>query len=104
MDFILNKREFKDSIHLRYDWQISDTPATCACGDVFHVDHAMVCRRRGFIIQRHNELRDLEAEMLKMVCNDVQIEPVLQEINGKVLTPGTNRAADARLDIYARGF
>ena len=44
--------------------------------------------------------------MLKMVCNDVQIEPVLhdQEINGEVLTPGTNRAADARLDIHARGF
>ena len=64
----------------------------------------MVCTRGGFIIQRHNELRDLEAEMLKMVCNDVQIEPVLQEINGEVLTPGTNRAADARLDIHARGF
>ena len=64
----------------------------------------MVCRRGGFIIQRHNELRDFEAEMLKMVCNDVQIEPVLQEINGEVLTPDTNRAADARLDIHARGF
>ena len=104
VDFTLNKREFKDAIHLRYDWQISDTPSTCACGDVFDVDHAMICRRGGFIIQRHNELRDLEAEMLKMVCNDVQIEPVLQEINGEVLTPGTNRAADARLDIHARGF
>ena len=104
VDFTLNKREFKDAIHLRYDWQISDTPSTCACGDVFDVDHAMICRRGGFIIQRHNELRDLEAEMLKMACNDVQIEPVLQEINGEVLTPGTNRAADARLDIHARGF
>ena len=52
VDFTLNKREFKDAIHLRYDWQISDTPSTCACGDVFDVDHAMVCRRGGFIIQR----------------------------------------------------
>ena len=74
------------------------------CGDVFDVDHAMVCTRGGFIIQRHNELRDLEAEMLKLLRNDVQIEPVLQEINGDVLTPGTNRAADARLDIHASGF
>ena len=64
----------------------------------------MVCRRGGFIIQRHNELRDFEAEMLKMVCNDVQIEPVLQEINGEVLTPDTNRAADARLGIHVRDF
>ena len=46
----------------------------------------MVCRRGGFIIQRHIGLRDLEAEMPKIVCNDIQIEPVLQEINGEVLT------------------
>ena len=37
----------------------------------FSVDNAMVCQRGGFIIQRHNERRDLEAEMLRMVCNDV---------------------------------
>ena len=46
-----------------------------------------MCSRGGFIIQRHNELRDLEAKMLNMVCNAVQFEPVLQEINGEVLTP-----------------
>ena len=64
----------------------------------------MVCRDGGFIIQRHNGLHDLEAEMLKMVCNDVEVEPVLQEITGEVLTRGTNKAPDARLDIHARGF
>ena len=42
----------------------------------------MVCRSGGFIIQRHNELRDLEADILSMVCNDVEIEPVLQELTG----------------------
>ena len=76
----------------------------CVCGDVFNVDHAMVCRRGGFIIQRHNELRDLEADMLSMVCNDVEIEPVLQELTGESLPSGTNRAPDACLDIHARGF
>ena len=50
----------------------------CAFGDQFSVDHAIVCQRGGFIIQRHNELRDLIAEMLRMVCNDVEVEPVLQ--------------------------
>ena len=39
----------------------------------FSVDQAMVCQRGGFIIQRHNELRDLEVEMLGMVCNDVKL-------------------------------
>ena len=90
VDFTLTNGEFKDAIHTRNDWQISETPSACVCGVVFDVDHPMVCRQGGFIIQRHNELRDLEAQMLKMVCNDVQIEPVPQEINGEVLKPSTN--------------
>ena len=89
----LNKREFRDAIKLRYDWEITDTPKVCVCGDQFNVDHAMVCQRGGFTIQHHNELRDLEAEMLSMVCND-----------GETLKRGANRPSDARLDISARGF
>ena len=76
----------------------------CACGVQFSVDHAQVCQRGGFIIQRHNELRDLEAEMLRMVCNDVEVEPVLREVAGETLNHGANKAPDARLDIHARGF
>ena len=34
-----------------------------------------------------------------MVCTDVEVEPILQDI-----TEGSNRAQDARLDIRARGF
>ena len=61
------------------------------CGDQFNVNHAMSCRPDGFIIQRHDEIRDQEAEMLSMVCNDVETEPVLQEINGEILNRGANR-------------
>ena len=64
----------------------------------------MICRRGGLIIQRHNEIRDLEAEMLRMVCTDVETEPVLQEITGEELNKGTNEAHDARLDVHALGF
>ena len=78
LDYNLNKKEFRDAIKLRYDWEITDTPMLCACRVQFSVDHAMACERVGFIIQRHNELRDLEAEMLRMVLNDVEVEPVLQ--------------------------
>ena len=73
MGFTLNEGEFRDALKLR----IADKPSICVCGDVFNVKHAMICRRGGFIIQCHNELRDLEADMLSMVCNDVEIEPVL---------------------------
>ena len=43
----------------------------------------MICKRGGFIIQRHNELRYLEADLLNLVCNDVETEPVPQEITGE---------------------
>ena len=74
------------------------------CGERFSVDHAMICKRGDFIIQRHNELRDLEADLLDLDCNDVETEPVLQEITGETLNSGANLAWDARLDIHARGF
>ena len=38
------------------------------------------------------------------MCNDVEIEPVLQEITGETLNRGANRAPGPRLDISARGF
>ena len=104
LDYNLNKKEFRDAFKLRYEWEITDTPMICACGVQFSVDHAMVCQRGGFIIQRHNELRHLEAEMLRMVCNDVEVELVLQEVTGETLNHGANKAPDARLDIHARGF
>ena len=64
----------------------------------------MVCKKGGFIIQRHNELRDLEADLLSMVCNGVEIEPQLQDVTGEQLSSGSNLAREARLDIHARGF
>ena len=62
----------------------------------------MICKRGAFIIQRHNELRDLDAQMLNLVCHDVETEPVLPEITGDSLATEANTAPDARLDIHAR--
>ena len=52
---------------------------------------------RELTIQLHNELRDLKVD-------DVEVEPVLQEITGKDLPRGSDKAPDTRLDIHARGF
>ena len=49
-------------------------------------------------------LRDLEADLLNLVCNDVETEPGLQGITGETLNSCANLACDARLDIHARGF
>ena len=64
----------------------------------------MICQRGGLIIQRHNEIRDLEAELLDMVCHEVAVEPTPQPITGEELNRGANAAPDARLDVHCRGF
>lgn len=74
-DFDLKESEFRDAVKLRYDWEVPDTPSVCVCGDIFHVDHANIYKRGGFVIQRHNNLRNLEAELLK-------VEPLLQDMRG----------------------
>ena len=101
MGFNLNKREFRDAIKLRYDWPIEDIPTRCACGDIFSVDHTMVCiEKGGFIIRRYNELRDLEADLLSMACNDVEIQPQLQDVTGEQFKSSrSNLAMEARLDF-----
>ena len=54
----------------------------------------------GFITIRHDEVRDLTANMLKEVCNDVCVEPRLENLSGELLRQGTaNRRDDAGVDI-----
>ena len=51
---------------------------------------------------RHDSIRDFNLKLLKMVCNDVQSEPMLNPI-GNQRVDG-NQGEQARLDIRARGF
>ena len=100
-DFTLNKSEFRDAINLRYAKPLRGLPSKCPCGQTYDVTHALNCKKGGFVTQRHNELRDYEAELLKKVVNDVEIEPPLQPITGEIVQglSGDN----ARPDIRARG-
>ena len=43
----------------------------------------MICKCEGFIIQLHDELRNLEAELLSSVCNNVEIGRLLQKISNE---------------------
>ena len=102
--FSLTKREFWDSVHLRYGWPLPRLPSKCACGETFNVAHALSCKKGGFVTQRHNELRDMTADLLSEVCRDVCVEPTLNQLTGETLSYRTaNTAPDARLDVSARG-
>ena len=71
----------------------------------FSIEHARLCPKGGFPSIRHNEIRDLTANLLTEVCNDVCIEPELLPIDGELFT-GTSLYSQngARLDFAANGF
>ena len=102
--FVLNKREFFDAISLRYRWNLKRTPTNCACNKPFDSDHAMQCPLGGYVIRRHNGVRDLFAKLLDSVAHEVQIEPPLQPLTGENLQRQANTENEARLDVAARGF
>ena len=86
---VLNKGEFGDALNLKYNRPIKGLPTKCPCGQNFNVTHAMNCKMGGFVIIRHNELRDFEANLLNKVCTDVEIEPRLQPLEGEQMTAST---------------
>ena len=103
--FALHKGAFHNALALRYNWQPLRTPSTCGCCAKLSVEHVLSCPQGGFPSIRHNEIRDLTANLLTEVCNDVCIEPELQPITGESLTGASPNVQDgARLDIAANGF
>ena len=53
---------------------------------------------------RHNELRDLIANLLREVAHDVSVEPELEPLSGETFPlRSANTEAHARLDVAARG-
>ena len=103
--YALHKQAFCDAIAFRYGWRPPHLPTTCACGKPFSVDHSLNCSFGGFPTIRHNELRDMTANLLSQVCSNVQVEPHLQPLSGETLSHRTLNADDqARLDISAKGF
>ena len=102
--FTLNKQEFTDSIRLRYGYPIPDMPKVCACSKENSVSHALTCQLGGYVHMRHNQVRDLEAHWLSLICKDVHTEPQLLPLTGENLAYKTaNTSEEARSDIVARG-
>ena len=103
--FDLSKQTFHDAIRKRYGWALDRLPITCVCGSRFDVSHALPCKRGGFVTLRHNEVRDITANLLNEVCTDVKIEPILAEMKGELISERTgNRSREARLDVSAVNF
>ena len=76
----------------------------CVCGDSFNLQHALSCPKGGLVITRHNELRNLTAEILGEVCKNVVIESLLTPLTEEELPKSSNTSNQAKADVSARVF
>ena len=65
----------------------------------------MSCNKGGLIQIRHNDIRDLTGNILRKVCNGVEVEAKLIPLTGEQLQYRSAITGDeARLGILARSF
>ena len=102
--YYLDKQTFRDALWLRYGFTLKDMPMRCVCGCAFNEIHALNCYNGGCINMRHDDIRDLTAEFISEVCNDVASERDLTPLSGEQLPPQTLLDDSARCDISARSF
>ena len=101
----LNKQEFRDSLCLRYNLPLPYLPSYCACEEMFTVNHALSCKKGGFVAQRHDTIRDLLTSHISKVWRNVETEPLLQPLDNEVFNlQSTVKSREARLDMKAGRF
>ena len=76
---------FWDLLRIRYGWAISRLPKKCSSGESFDLNHALSCKKGGFITIRHIHIQNITtASLMKEVCHDVRVEPLLQKLIGEI--------------------
>ena len=94
-------------LKLTYLLPIADLPESCECKNapLFTADHSQVCQKGGWVIRRHNDVRDLLARMIGVMAK-TQIEPQLHplEPNDSFHYRSANVQPDARSDILVEGL
>ena len=72
--FALPKGAFQDALALHCNWQPLRAPPFVLVAENSQLNmHYISCPKCGFPSLRHNEIRDLTADLLTEVCNDIQI-------------------------------
>ena len=76
--FDLTAQEFRDALALCYRKPLSNVSSGCdGCGAPFSLYHALVCRKGGLIIQRHNEVRDVVGDLAALAWGRVVLNLLL---------------------------
>ena len=99
--FTLTKGDFRDALALHYNKPLRSLPLNCLCGQKLNVIHALNCKKGGFVTIGHNNMDDFEANLLRIVHNDVEVEPQLQQVDNEQFNG--LKEDNARPDIRAKG-
>ena len=79
-NFDLTAQEFRDALAIRYKKPLLNIPPSCdGCGSPSSLDHFLVCRKGGLIIQRHNKIRDAIGDLAALAWSSVKREPIVKE-------------------------
>ena len=75
LGYDLNKNQFWDAIKIRYTLTLPKLPSECSRGSKYTTQHALSCKKGGFVTLRHNEVGDITGKLLgscwEEVCKDV---------------------------------
>ena len=79
--FDLTAQEFCDALQaIRYKKPLLSVPPFCdGCGSPSSLDHFLICRKGGLIIQHHNEIRDAIGDLAALVWGPVRCEPIVKD-------------------------
>ena len=67
-NYDLTAQEFRDALAVRYKKPLLSIPPHCdGCGAPSSLDHFLICKKGGLIVQRHNEIRDAIGDLLSCI-------------------------------------
>ena len=79
-NYDLTAQEFRDALAVRYKKPLLSIPPHCdGCGAPSSLDHFLICKKGGLIVQRHNEIRDAVGDLAALLWGQVKREPVVAD-------------------------
>ena len=67
-NYDLTAQEFCDALAVRYKKPLLSIPPHCdGCGAPSSLDHFLICKKGGLIVQRHNEIRDAIGDLAALL-------------------------------------
>ena len=73
-------QKFRDALAIRYHKPLFNLPTKCdGCDASSSLDYFLICRRGGFVVQHHNEIRDAIGDLVALAWGQVRYETVVVE-------------------------